>query len=65
MRIHTTHRAQGRCLAVLECLLPLFFRCPAVLVIPEWLEDVLVVDEKADSAGKLIPDEFIEQFIGI
>ena len=43
--ILTAQCAQGRRFASLKCLLPLLFSDLAIVVIPEGLEDVLVVDE--------------------
>src|SRR5690554_1471604 len=52
---HFAQRATGRCSTLLKCLLPFFFCDLTIVIVPEWLKDIFVVDHQADCARELTP----------
>ena len=53
----------GCSLVPAKSLHPYCFFNPAVVIIPEWLENILVVDQETDGARKLGPDNFVQQIL--
>lgn len=61
LRVHPAERFRGRLLVVLEALQPLVFGNLQVLVVPERLEHVPVVDEQANGTREVVPDQLVDE----
>jgi hypothetical protein len=51
--------------AVFEFPFPLCLGEATIVVIPEWLKDIFVFDQQTNRAGKLGPDDLIQQVLVI